>query len=201
MSLLIGIGTALVSTLGVVYVGRKGWRAFHRAVGITPGTLIYEPLSKQLALPNLIQLNLDDTVLAPLPPELLTQLSRIDHKADVYQQWLDDLAQQGHTVPTSEAQFVVRKLLNERLPEMLGHYYTLAQHQQRIASLQSLDTADSNNSPDSLSSALRLLAELLHSTEQRLDDLLAQCRDSSYQELLIMQRYLNKLDEKPDGSF
>ena len=61
MSLLIGI--ALVSTLGVAYIGRKGWYAFHRAVGITPGTLTYTPSSEPLALPNLMQLTLDDAVL------------------------------------------------------------------------------------------------------------------------------------------
>ena len=193
MSLLIGV--ALVSTLGLAYIGRKGWYAFHRAVGITPGTLTYKPPSEPLALPNLMQLTLDDAVLTYLPEELLEQLSRIDHKADIYQQWLEDLAQQGHTMPTSEAQFTLRKLLNERLPEMLKHYHILAQHQQRMASLPKFATATSTTNSETLSSDLGVLAALLTSTEQRLDNLLAQCRDSSYQELLIMQRYLQKLDD------
>ena len=197
MSLLIGIGTALVSTLGVVYVGRKGWHAFHRAVGITPGVLTYEPASGQLALPNMMQLTLDEAALTYLPQELLTQLSRIDHKADIYQQWLEDLAQQGQTVPTSEAQFTVRKLLNERLPEMLENYHILAQHQQRIAKVNAVNTTESSLDLETLRAALNVLAELLVSTEQRLDELLNQCQESSYQELLIMQRYLQKLEDKP----
>lgn len=200
MSLLIGLGTALVSTLGAVYVARKGWYAFHRVVGITPGAITYEPATQPSASPSLMQLTLDDAWLTHLPTEVLEQLSRIDHKADIYQQWQEDLAKQGQTVPTSEAQFTVRKLLNERLPEMLGSYHILAQHQNRVARLNDIELTKTNITGTSqdlqpLSEALGLLAALLDSTEQRLDELLAQCRDSSYQELLIMQRYLKKLND------
>lgn len=199
MSLLIGLGTALVSTLGAIYVARKGWYAFHRAVGITPGALTYESATQPTASLRLLQLTLDDAQLTHLPAQMLEQLSRIDHKADIYQQWQADLAQQGHTWPNCEVQFTVTKLLNERLPEMLGNYHTLAQHQYRVARLNNIElteTSTTETSPDlqPLSEALGVLTALLDTTEQRLDELLAQCRDSSYQELLIMQRYLNMLN-------
>lgn len=42
MSVLIGAGVVAIVAAG--YVGRKGWLALHRAVGITPGTLKYVPL-------------------------------------------------------------------------------------------------------------------------------------------------------------
>ena len=37
MSILIGVG--VVTTVTVVYLGKKGWQALHKAVGITPGVL------------------------------------------------------------------------------------------------------------------------------------------------------------------
>lgn len=191
MSILFSAGAVIATTLGVVYASIKGWHAFHRAVGITPGTLEYVPPSSEPELPNLLQLNIDKSVLPLLPPSVLSQLSRIDNKADIYQQWRDALTQQGHTVAANEAQFVVRKLLSERIPAMLSDYQTLAQHQQRIADM---DSANDQNL-DSALPALTLLTELLDLTESRLDILLDQCRDSSYQELVIMKRYLDKLDD------
>ena len=74
---------------------------------------------------------------------------------------------------------------------MLSDYQTLAQHQQRIADMDSVN----DQNLDSALPALTLLTELLDLTESRLDILLDQCRDSSYQELVIMKRYLDKLDD------
>lgn len=190
MSILLSAGTVVLTALGVAYMGRKSWHAFHRAVGITPGTVEFVPPSSTPELPALMQLKIDDAVLQHLPPPILSQLLRIDNKADIYQQWQDELAQQGHTVPANEAQFVVRKLLSERLPAMLTDYQTLAQHQQRLSTLD----GDSREENDTLQAALSLLTELLELTESRLDLLLEQCRDSSYQELVIMKRYLDKLE-------
>ena len=185
MTIILGI----VATASVAYIGRRGWYAFHKAVGITPGAMHYTP-PVQAALPMLIQLEIDSCILEYLPPRALDILTRIDHKADIYQQWLDDLAQQGRQLPNSEEQFIVRKILSERLPAMLIDYHTLAQHQQRLIKLQgtSRDTTEHQN----VAAALALLIELLDSTEQRLDQLLAQCQDSHYQELKVMRRYLDK---------
>ncbi|MDO5767992.1 MAG: hypothetical protein Q4P13_00680 [Psychrobacter sp.] len=185
MSLLVTSSLVIAAAAGVAYIGRKGWYAFHKAVGITPGTMYYTPPS-QAPLPVLIELEIDKTVLAHLPSSALELLTRIDHKADIYQQWLDDLAQQGRQLPSSEEQFIVRKILSERLPDMLKDYQTLAQHQQRLSKLQ--QTTEQQN----MAAALALLIELLDSTEKRLDQLLAQCQDSHYQELKVMRRYLDK---------
>lgn len=209
MSIFLGVGALVVSTAGMVYLGRKGWHAFHRAVGITPGTLKYVEPSADLA-PQLIQLTLEAEVLQYLPPVTLAQLKRIDEKADIYQQWQDELATQGQVVPTSEEQFMVRKLLNERIPEMLADYHTLAQYQNR------LDQVDISNLPqrdpesqstlhstvqtpvtkkaDTLASAFSLLVELLDTTEHRLDQLLTRHSDLHHQSLQVMKRYLDSLD-------
>ena len=66
MSVLIGaVGIAAVVAAG--YVGRKGWLAFHRAVGISPGTLKYvEP--SQLPPPPMLQLTLTEAQIDGLPP-------------------------------------------------------------------------------------------------------------------------------------
>ena len=59
MSILIGIG--IVTTVTTFYLGRKGWHALHKAVGITPGVLIYQDDHAPLSLATLSweQLNLN----------------------------------------------------------------------------------------------------------------------------------------------
>ena len=75
MSVLIGAGVVAVVAAG--YVGRKGWLALHRAVGITPGTLKYVPPS-QLPPPPMLQLTLAESQIKDLPPVIMERLLRID---------------------------------------------------------------------------------------------------------------------------
>ncbi|WP_261870514.1 hypothetical protein [Psychrobacter sp. JCM 18901] len=51
MSILIGIG--IVTTVTTFYLGRKGWQAFHKAVGISPGVLTYQDYDAPLSLATL----------------------------------------------------------------------------------------------------------------------------------------------------
>lgn len=51
MSILIGIG--IVTTVTTFYLGRKGWQAFHKAVGISPGVLTYQDYNAPLSLATL----------------------------------------------------------------------------------------------------------------------------------------------------
>lgn len=205
MSMLLGIGTLVLSAAGVMYVARKGWLAFHQAVGITPGTMRYiEP--HKLPPPQLMQLNVAPELMSHLPPAVVSQLKRIDEKADIYQQWQDELSQQGHTVASSEAQFVTSKLLSERIPEMLANYHALAQYQQQLSQVNGSDQLqvitsapasapmNSKKQAATLGAAYSLLLELLSSTEKRLDELLESCCNNHYQELNVMKRYLESLD-------
>lgn len=192
MSLIITAGVLIVTTVGVGYAGKKGWHAFHRAVGITPGTMRYSD-APALEPPKLIQLNIDTAWLPHLPIEALTILKRIDDKADIYQRWRDELAAQGRVLPSSEAQFVVGKLLDERLPQMLADYHALAQYQHQLANIQ-VQAAAPPNADATLTAAYELLIELLTTTEAKLDGLLTNCGESHYHDLKVMRRYLDKLD-------
>ena len=60
MSVLIGVG--IVTTVTTIYLGRKGWHALHKMVGITPGVLTYQDDNALLSLTsiNWHQLNLNN---------------------------------------------------------------------------------------------------------------------------------------------
>lgn len=186
MSVIIGAG--VIGTLILGYVGRKGWLAFHRAVGITPGTLKYvEP--SQLPPPEMIRLDLDNNLIQNLPPVVIEQLMRIDNKADVYQAWRDDRQQSGRTVSTTEDEFVIQKLLNTRLPEVIQSYQNIVRHDNRLQQsnhLKNVNSVMSKNQTD----ALNLLLELLVKIEEKLDVLLSQCQKDALQEMQVMNRYL-----------
>ena len=44
------IGVVVVTTVSVFYLGKKGWHALHKMVGITPGVLTYEDDRTPLSL-------------------------------------------------------------------------------------------------------------------------------------------------------
>lgn len=189
------LGMTAVGAVGAVYLGRKGWRAFHRVVGITPGTMHYEPEAVAFQ-PNLIQVNLTDTQIYSLPDIAKRQLQRIDDKADAYQNWRNDIEQRLATrnnntqtapkITTSEAHFVLSKLLNEHLPEIVNTYLNIDTRKHHI------------NSPDMQvdghNHALHMLLSLLNDIEKRLDALLASCETYELEDLQVMQRYLNSRD-------
>ena len=189
MSILIGIG--IVTTITTFYLGKKGWHALHKAVGITPGVLIYQNDDAPLSLSQLSwqQLNLNKKHLKNLPEPQLRQLQRIDEKVTHYQAYQKSLKAQHKTHAITEQQFVLNKMLHTRLPEML------ASHHQLVTVNISTDNISANSvSNDNKAEASELLQSVLNNIEQRLDKLLAQMDEQQLQELRVMKNYINSHD-------
>lgn len=181
MSILIGVG--VITTVSVFYLGRKGWYAFHKAVGITPGVLIYHDKNAPLSLANINwqQLNLNKKHLKSLTDSQLRQLHRIDEKVASYHAYQKELKLNEKTPAITEQQFVLHKMLHTRLPEMLSNYYQLM--------TMSLVAKDSTTKAQA--EAGKLLQEGLDNIEQRLDSLLEQMQKQQLQDLRAMKNYIN----------
>ena len=181
MSILIGVG--VVTTASVFYLGRKGWYAFHKAVGITPGVLIYQDKNAPLSLANISwqQLNLNKKHLKLLADIQLRQLHRIDEKVASYHAYQKELKSQEKIPAITEQQFILHKMLHTRLPEMLSHYYQLM--------TMNLVAKDSNTKAQA--EAGKLLQEGLNNIEQRLDSLLEQMQKQQLQDLRAMKNYID----------
>ena len=181
MSILIGIG--IVTTVSVFYLGRKGWHAFHKAVGIAPGVLVYHDNNALLALSSISwqQLNLNRKHLKSLSDSQLRQLHRIDEKVASYHAYQTELKLQEKTPAITEQQFVLHKMLHTRLPEMLSSYYQLMIMNSNAKSIN-------NKSPNE---AGKLLQEVLDNIEKRLDGLLEQMEQQQLQDLRAMKNYID----------
>ncbi|QOD13344.1 hypothetical protein IEE84_03430 [Psychrobacter sp. 28M-43] len=182
MSILIGIG--IVTTVTTFYLGRKGWQAFHKAVGISPGVLTYQDYDAPLSLATLSlqQLTLNKQHLKNLSEQQLRQLKRIDEKVSSYHAYQAVIYAQHKTPAVTEAQFVLNKMLQTRLPEMLATHYQLT----------NINVTNENN--EKRLEASELLQSVLDSIEQRLDRLLAQMDEEQLQELRVMKHYINSHD-------
>ena len=182
MSILIGIG--IVTTVTTFYLGKKGWQAFHKAVGITPGVLVYQNDNAPLSLSKLSwqKLSLNKKYLKNLPERQLRQLQRIDEKVNHYQAYQTALQAQHKTPAITEEQFVLNKMLHTRLPEMLASHYHLTNI--------SADNISNGNKAE----ANELLQSVLNNIEQRLESLLAQMDTQQLQELRVMKNYINSHD-------
>ena len=181
MSVLIGIG--IVTTVTTIYLGRKGWHALHKMVGITPGVLTYQHDNAPLSLTsiNWQQLNLNKKHLKVLPDNQLRQLQRIDDKVSSYQACQKALQHQDKIPALTEQQFVLNKLLHTRLPEMLVSHYQLVNISRGTNVVSKQKKAKANE----------LLQEALNNIEQRLDGLLAQIEKQQLQELRVMKNYID----------
>ena len=181
MSVLIGIG--IVTTVTTIYLGRKGWHALHKMVGITPGVLAYQDDNAPLSLTsiNWQQLNLNKKHLKPLSDNQLLQLQRIDDKVSSYQACQKELQHQDKIPALIEQQFILNKLLHTRLPEMLVSHYQLA----------NINRSSNDVSKQKKAEANELLQEALNNIEQRLDRLLAQIEKQNLQELRVMKNYID----------
>ena len=184
MSILIGVG--IVTTVTTIYLGRKGWQALHKAVGITPGLLSYQYYDVPLSLSTIKwqQLTLPKQHLNNLPKQQLHQLKRIDEKVNRYQDYQKSLQIQGKIPEITEQQFVLHKMLHTRLPEMLTSHYHLA----------NVKISANSVSDDKQAEASELLQSVLNNIEQRLDNLLEQIDAQQLQELRVMKNYLNSHD-------
>ena len=189
MSILIGIG--IVTTVTTFYLGKKGWHALHKAVGITPGVLVYQSDDAPLSLSKLSwqQLNLNKKHLQNLSEQQLRQLKRIDEKVNNYQAYQKALQAQHKTPVVTEQQFVLNKMLHTRLPEMLASHYHLAN-----VNIKVNNGNEDNVSNNSKAEASELLQSVLNNIEQRLDELLAQVDEQQLQELRVMKNYINSHD-------
>ena len=182
MSILIGIG--IVTTVTTFYLGRKGWLAFHKAVGISPGVLTYQDYDVPLSLATLSwqQLTLNKQHLKTLSEQQLRQLKRIDEKVSSYQTYQVAQYAQHKTPAITESQFVLNKMLQTRLPEMLATHYQLT------------NINVTNENSEKRLEASELLQSVLDNIEQRLDRLLAQMDEEQLQELRVMKHYINSHD-------
>ena len=185
MSILIGVG--VVTTVSVFYLGRKGWHALHRMVGITPGVLTYQDSNAPLLLTSLNwqQLDLNKKHLEVLSDKQLRQLQNIDKKVANYHNYQNELEAQDVTSAINEQQFVLHKMLNIRLPEMLASHYHLA----------NINISNRTKNGQKQTEAGRLLQEVLDSIEQRLDGLLERMEEQHLQELRVMKNYIHSHDD------
>ena len=185
MSILIGVG--VVTTVSVFYLGRKGWHAFHKMVGITPGVLTYQDSNAPLLLTSLNwqQLNLNKKHLGVLSDKQLRQLQHIDKKVANYHNYQNELEAQNVISAINEQQFVLHKMLNIRLPEMLASHYHLA----------NINISNRTKNGQKQTEAGRLLQEVLDSIEQRLDGLLERMEEQHLQELRVMKNYIHSHDD------
>ena len=187
MSVLIGVGIA--TTVGVIYIGKKGWQALHKAVGISPGVLVYQDPNQALTPKDMRwrQLTLDPKHLAPLTQQQLRQLQAIDDRVAVYSDYQQSLAQQNITATMTEQQFVLHKLLHTRLPEMLTSYYHLFKQNTDCDNAKNSDSFKSRQQDE----AQQLLQAMLDNIESRLESLLEQMKSQHLQDLRVMKQYMD----------
>lgn len=112
----------------------------------------------------------------------LRQLKRIDNKVSGYQAYQAALQAQHKTPAITEAQFVLNKMLQTRLPEMLATHYQLT------------NINVTNENSEKRLEASELLQSVLDNIEQRLDRLLAQMDEEQLKELRVMTHYINTHD-------
>lgn len=188
--MIVWLSIGIISAITTFYLGRKGWHALHRAVGISPGVLIYHHPNAPLSLNDLTwqQLILNQQHLTPLSDEQLHQLQRIDNKVTAYRQYNQELNAQNIIPALTEAHFVLQKWLEVRLPQMLAsHYHVQSQARDKDEVRHTINSGDSNRL-----TASQLLQEGLDNIEQRLDSLLEQIDTRHLQELRVMKRYMDE---------
>ena len=185
MSILLGIG--MLTAVSVFYLGGKGWHALHKMVGITPGVLIYQDSNTPLLLTSLNwqQLNFNKKHLEALSDKQLRQLQHIDKKVANYHNYQNELEAQNVISAINEQQFVLHKMLNIRLPEMLASHYHLA----------NINISNRTKNGQKQTEASRLLQEVLDNIEQRLDGLLERMEEQHLQELRVMKNYIHSHDD------
>lgn len=176
--MLILLSMGVLSTVTVFYLGRKGWHALHKAVGITPGILTYQYPQAPLAIKTLTwqNLSLNKQHLTHLLDSQLRQLQAIDTKVAVYQSHQQSLQQKSITSAITEQQFILHKLLATRLAEMLDSHHQII---------------EVSTTKEKQIEARQLLQNLLDNIEQRLEELLTQIEDNNLQELRIMKHYMD----------
>ena len=190
------LGVVAVLAVGGAYVLRKGWFAFHKAVGITPGTMIYVPPEQYQ--PVLLHLPLDKNQLMALPVTMRQRLAQIEQKAQRLQSY--------HDKPSlhypDERRFILVKLLQNELPQAIGHYHRyqherLSKHSSDVSKFDvnkvDVNKVDVNkvDMPKADDESLQLLEHIMMNVESRLDALLDDHESDSLHELNVIKRYLD----------
>ena len=112
-------------------------------------------------------------------------MQHIDKKVANYHNYQNELEAQNVISAINEQQFVLHKMLNIRLPEMLASHYHLA----------NINISNRTKNGQKQTEASRLLQEVLDSIEQRLDGLLERMEEQHLQELRVMKNYIHSHDD------
>ena len=188
--MIVWLSIGIISAITSLYLGKKGWHALHKAVGISPGVLIYHNPNAPLYLTDMTwqQLTLNQQHLSSLSDPQLLQLQRLDNKMSAYQLYQQELRAQNLTPILTEDHFVLEKWIEIRLPQMLAsHYHVQPGIRNRNTKERFINTDNANRLI-----ASQILQEGLDNIEQRLDNLLKQLEVRHLQELQVMQRYMNE---------
>ena len=192
--MIVWLSIGVFSAITTLYLGKKGWHALHRAVGISPGVLIYHHPNAPLYLPDMTwqQLVLNQEHLSTLSDAQLRQLQRLDDKISTYQEYQQELNAQNTIPALTEAHFVLQKWLEIRLPQMLASHYYVQPCMRNQGTKERLINTDNTN----CLTARQLLQEGLDNIEQRLDNVLEQIEARHLQELRVMNRYMDEHNNK-----
>ncbi|WP_352339335.1 hypothetical protein [Psychrobacter sp. 16-MNA-CIBAN-0192] len=188
--MIVWLSMCVISIITTFYVGKKGWHALHKVVGISPGALIYQHPNAPLSVTDMTwqQLILNQQHLTVLSDEQLRQLQRIDNKVTAYHSYQQGLCDQNMATEHTEGHFVLQKWLATRLPEMLASHY----HAQPRTCSQNTKVSLIYTDNTQHVTANQLLQQGLDNIEQRSDRFLEEIERRHLQELQVMQRYMNE---------
>lgn len=191
--MLLGLGVLLVVWFVIKPMLSRLWLKFHLLVGIEVGkpridyhhdprhglVLTYQPVNANIHgnLPA-VQLSRDDIgALSPTAQQLLWQ---INDKLARYQNWCNAAPNDQAAPPLTEAQFVLNRLLQDTLPNVLQRYLQLARYTPEHLRAT---TADNLSADD-------MLIKILQQTEGQLDTLLAERHADTVAQLASDYRYV-----------
>lgn len=191
--MLLGLGVLLVVWFVIKPMLSRLWLKFHLLVGIEVGkpridyhhdprhglVLTYQPVNANIHgnLPA-VQLSRDD--IAALSPTAQQLLWRINDKLARYQNWCNAAPNDQAAPPLTEAQFVLNRLLQDTLPNVLQRYLQLARYTPEHLRAT---TADNLSADD-------MLIKILQQTEGQLDTLLAERHADTVAQLASDYRYV-----------
>lgn len=191
--MLLGLGVLLVVWFVIKPMLSRLWLKFHLLVGIEVGkpridyhhdprhglVLTYQPVNANIHgnLPA-VQLSRDD--IAALSPTAQQLLWQINDKLARYQNWCNAAPNDQAAPPLTEAQFVLNRLLQDTLPNVLQRYLQLARYTPEHLRAT---TADNLSADD-------MLIKILQQTEGQLDTLLAERHADTVAQLASDYRYV-----------
>ena len=171
-----------------------GWLAILLGIYVIPTLLavfilykIYQTFTKgrQIgfeSMPKLIYITSKN-----LPNNLINKIQSIDQKAKKLLGYYDSKQIKDEAV-MGENQFLVKKILNEDLPEAIADY-------QRLDNIRANQMAVGTTGK----TAHQLLNDYLNTIDEQFDDMLDAMYEQNAQKLLVSNRYLQSRFENPDS--